>query len=363
VSTPRKVGIVVPGGLDPSGEINVIPALIWIVERLARRRGPRTVSAFGATLHLPANSGFAAAWKSIRAEHLRRAFDLFHGFWAGRPGLVAAAAGRFYRRPCIMHVAGGELVSMPDIEYGGFLRLRGRASVRTSLALATSITAASEAVRGEIMALGRPSQRLPLGVDLGRWPPLTPRPRSEPARLIHVGSLNRIKDHAMLLDAAHRLAHGAAEFHLDLVGVDTLGGELQRRAARMGLAMRVTFHGFLPQRDLRPLMERAHVHLVSSRHEAGPVSMLEAAAAGVPTVGTAVGHVADWAPEAAIAVPVGDSRALALAVAGVLADDERRLTLAAKAQARAVEEDADWTVRRIDDLYGELLGDHGEGVS
>ncbi len=37
--------------------------------------------------------------------------------------------------------------------------------------------------------------------------------------------------------------------------------------------------------------------IISSRHEAGPLAVLEAAVKGVPTVGTAVGHIAEWAPQ------------------------------------------------------------------
>src|SRR2546429_2362007 len=52
----------------------------------------------------------------------------------------------------------------------------------------------------------------------------------------------------------------------------------------------------------------------SSRHETGPLAMLEAAVAGVPTIGTAVGHIAEWAPHAAVSAPVGDSAGLAGAI-------------------------------------------------
>jgi len=31
-----KVAVVVPGGLDPSGTVRVIPALLWFLERIAR---------------------------------------------------------------------------------------------------------------------------------------------------------------------------------------------------------------------------------------------------------------------------------------------------------------------------------------
>jgi hypothetical protein len=38
--------------------------------------------------------------------------------------------------------------------------------------------------------------------------------------------------------------------------------------------------------------------------------VLEAATLGIPTVGTRVGHIAEWSPRAAIAVPTGDHTAL-----------------------------------------------------
>ena len=93
-----------------------------------------------------------------------------------------------------------------------------------------------------------------------------------------------------MLRALRKLADAGRVFHLDVIGEDTLGGRIQAMAAELGLAQRVTFHGFLTQRAMRPIVEAAHVALISSRHEAGPLALLEAAVAGVPTAGTAVGH-------------------------------------------------------------------------
>ena len=84
----------------------------------------------------------------------------------------------------------------------------------------------------------------------------------------------------------------------------------------------------------------ADLLLVTSRHESGPLVVLEAAVAGVPTVGTAVGHLAEWAPRAAAVVPVGDAAALARETAALLADDARRVALAAEAQRLALGMDA-----------------------
>jgi len=83
--------------------------------------------------------------------------------------------------------------------------------------------------------------------------------------------------------------------------------------------------------------------------------LLEAAVAGVPTVGTAVGHLAEWSPSAALAVPIGDWAALAGAISRVLADEALRLQLAAAAQCRAVREDADHTARAFEAMYLRLV--------
>ncbi len=83
--------------------------------------------------------------------------------------------------------------------------------------------------------------------------------------------------------------------------------------------------------------------------------MLEAAVAGVPTVGTAVGHIAEWAPNAAISVPVGDWAGLAGAIAHLLSDDLLRVEIAGEALRRAVREDADYTAERFHALYAGLI--------
>jgi glycosyltransferase involved in cell wall biosynthesis len=144
------------------------------------------------------------------------------------------------------------------------------------------------------------------------------------------------------------------EYRLDIVGEDTLQGEIQALSARLGLSERVRFHGFLPQHRLVQLMRDSHLMIVSSRHEAGPVALLEAAAAAVPTVGTAVGHVVEWAPNAAVAVPVGDSVALARAIAGLLVDEQLRLRMAREARLRAAREDADYTARCFQAIYADI---------
>jgi glycosyltransferase involved in cell wall biosynthesis len=365
-----KLAIVVPGGVARVPGEGWIPALHWLIDRLARRHEVHVVSlagaprperyAFlGATVHHAGARGAAPrALAAILAEHRRGRFDVLHAFWASPPGLVAAAAGKLLRRPVLLHVAGGELVALPDIGYGHGISRRGRLWTRLALAGAARITAASAPMLEAIRAAGHAAVRVPLGVDLERWPPAAPRARAPgaPVRLVHVASLNRVKDQTTLLHAARRLLERGLDFRLDVAGGDTLDGAIQALARDLRLAERVCFHGYLPQERLRPVVLAADVLWLSSRHEAGPLAVLEAAVLGVPTVGTAVGHVAEWAPRAAVAVPVGDADALARETELLLGDEARRLRLAAEAQRRALECDADWTARRLETLYHELAG-------
>jgi len=170
-----------------------------------------------------------------------------------------------------------------------------------------------------------------------------------------VADLNPIKDQATLLEAAGRLAQRGVDFQVDVAGRDTLEGAIQRMAHTLGLGDRIRFHGRLSHDRLYPLVLQSDILWHSSRYEAGPLAVLEAAVAGVPTVGTAVGHVAEWAPEAAVAVPVRDPDALARETALLLEDEPRRLMLAREAQRRALARDADWTAARFEGLYEEIV--------
>jgi glycosyltransferase involved in cell wall biosynthesis len=266
------------------------------------------------------------------------------------------SAAKLLRIPSFVHVAGGELVALSQISYGGRLTWKGRMREAVVLRAATKVTAASTAMIEALGRLGVAAKRLPLGVDLNVWRPSEPvrRDVGRPARLIHTASLNRVKDQPTLLRAVASLAAAGLEFQLDIVGEDTLKGEIQQLAHHLGLSERVRFHGFLTQRNLVPLVQAAHVMVISSLHEAGPLAVLEAGAVGVPTVGTAVGHVKEWSPDAAVSVPVADSTALAGALAEMLRDEDKRVRTAHEALRRATREDADCTARGFQAMYGDF---------
>ena len=364
-----KIALVLPGGVDRSGSERVIPCLLWLIERLTaagdavhvfalhQEPEPGRWSLLGAEVH---NAGRRPkrlrSLAALAAEHRRSPFDLIHGFWAAGPGVVAGLFGRAARLPVVLSMPGGDLSALHDIGYGARVTARGRAWTRLAIACADREVVPSRHIAEEASILGIASEVIPFGVARDRWHPAPPRRRTGGTlRLIQIASLNRVKDQGTLLEALRLLRECGADFHLDLIGCDTLGGTVQRRCQALGLDRHVSFHGFLPNRELRAYLERSDLMLLSSRHEAGPIVMVEAAMVGVPTVGTKVGLIDDWAPDAAVAVPVGDAVAIADAVVRLADDESERLRLADAAQCRALAKDADDTARRFRALYAEVI--------
>jgi glycosyltransferase involved in cell wall biosynthesis len=363
-----KIALVVPGGVDRSGVDRVIPCLLWLIERLARRHDvhvfctsqetrPGEWMLRGAAVHNIGTARGTARRLLARfaSEHAAAPFDVVHAFF-GMCGTYAATIGWRFGVPVVFHAAGGEFVSLDSVEYGGRRTAMGRLAMGVALSRADRVTVASRPMQWLAAKHGVSAEQVELGVALDDWPVGAMRARDtcRPARLLHVGDLRPVKDQYMLMTAAARLLELGVPFRLDMVGLDTMNGALQRAPAAARIESFTTYHGVLRRVALRQLMDQADLLLVSSQHEAGPLVVLEAAVAGVPTVGTAVGHIADWAPSAAVAVPVGDANALADAIAALLADERRRLAMANEAQRLALAIDANYTASRFEAIYHEL---------
>jgi glycosyltransferase involved in cell wall biosynthesis len=293
----------------------------------------------------------------LLALHREKPFDVVHAFWAGAPGLVGSGGRVLAGIPMVLTLPGGDVVRLPEIRYGGHLTMRSRAIKALSLRAASFVTVPSETMRTQARSVGVDALRVPLGVALDRWAATPPRRRNpaQAIRLLQIASLNRVKDQPTLLAAADHLRDARLPFLLDIVGEDTLGGEIHAAVAALKLEDRVRLRGFQPQTELRSWVHQADLMVFSSLSEGAPIAMLEAAVAGVPTVGTAVGHIAEYAPEAAIAAPKRDARAIAAGIIRLAGDEDLRLRLASAAQARAVLEDADFTAAAFLDLYARAV--------
>ena len=359
-----RIALVVTGGLHPSGTHEVIPLLLGLVERLARTHEVQafalrhlaeatSYSLAGAMVHdLGRPRGRWSQWRALqRALVAHGPFDVVHGLWADPAGLVAALAGRRLGIPSILTCDSGEFVAVPAIDYGSERHARGRSVVRLACRLATRVHVTTRFMESLARAHGVTPARIPIGIDVAQWSHSAPN-EGPPWRLLQVASLNPVKDQTTLLRAV-ALARRHIDARLDLVGEDTLDGRLQHEAAALGLANFVRFHGFVPHADLPRVYQSAHLYVQSSLHEGGGASVLEAGASGVPLVGTRVGYISDWAPDAAHAVPTANAEALADAVVRLIASPDVRHNLAARARALVVANDIDASVRALTDLYAD----------
>jgi glycosyltransferase involved in cell wall biosynthesis len=362
-----RIALVVTGGFDASGRQSVIPTLLSLVDRLARRHDvfvyvlryhaqPSTYPLLGATIRdLGRPTGIWQQYARLTAALKHDGpFNVLHAYWGLPAGLITAIAGRRFGVPSVATFDSGEFVALPDIGYGSQLGTRQRLGIRATASLATILTVCSEYQARLARAHGWSTRTIPLGVDCSRFV-RADRPDGPPWRLLHVASLNPVKDHETLLRAFQIVVQGGLDAQLDIAGEDTLAGAASAVAARLGIRERVGFLGFQPSDALVEIYQRSHLFVLSSRHEAAGAVVLEAAACGVPVVGTAVGYIADWAPERAMAVPPHDPAALATAIRALLTDRDRRERLVAAAHQWTVKHDADWTSAQIEHVYEQLL--------
>jgi glycosyltransferase involved in cell wall biosynthesis len=169
------------------------------------------------------------------------------------------------------------------------------------------------------------SDRPGLRVELG-W---------EPGRPIvgTVARLQRQKGIIHLLRAAPTILAAFPEARIAVVGDGPLGGDLRRRAGRMGLDGRVLFLG--ERDDARRIMSLFDVFVLPSLWEGLPFVLVEAAALGKPIVATAVDgvpEIVDDGKTGALVRPA-DPGALAEAVIRLLKDKAAAGSLAETARS------------------------------
>jgi glycosyltransferase involved in cell wall biosynthesis len=281
----------------------------------------------------------------------------------------AGALGRIAARqagvPVVVHTFHGHVIE------GYFSGPVSRAIVETERRLARwtdALIAVSPAVRDDLLGLGvgRSEQWrvIPLGLDLD--PLLSSKieqtearirlglPREGPMVGI-VGRLVPIKDHATFISAMERVASERPDIQVVVAGDGELRKELEAQAQRV-LGSRLHFLGWVT--DLPNLYAALDVVVLTSRNEGTPVALIEAGAAGKPTVATHVGGVADVIDhgDTGLLAPVGDTEMLARHILTIIRGGERANCMGLRARARVAGRfSGERLVRDVADLYRDLL--------
>jgi glycosyltransferase involved in cell wall biosynthesis len=337
------------------------------LEALADRYGARreTVPGLGPVVD-PKNDVRALRALVAKMREFRPHIVHTHTAKAGTLGRVAARLA-LGPRPIVIHTYHGHVLR----GYFGRTETAAYRAIEMGLArLSDCLVGVSEATVEDLIELGlAPPERfrvIPLGLDLARFLEVEPsgghcKLRDElgvgsaQVLAVFVGRLVPIKRVDVLLRAfAHARARDA-RLRLMVVGDGESRGELERMAAGLGIQQLTTFTGF--RDDLDVVAAATDIAVLSSDNEGTPVSLIEAAAAARPAVGTSVGGVPDVVtPESGLLVPPDDPIALGDALVSLAADAGRRRTMGLAGRHHVRDRyDASRLVMDVERLYEDLL--------
>jgi L-malate glycosyltransferase len=171
-----------------------------------------------------------------------------------------------------------------------------------------------------------------------------------------VGKLSRVKNHALFLRAAARLASARRNVAFLIVGDGALRKELEDLAGWLGIANRTLFLG--ERADVPRLLALTDVFVMPSVSEGLPNAVMEAMSAGVPVVATNVGGVSELVEDGVTGrlVPAEGEMELAEAIGALLDDPAAReeMSRAALERVKSVY-DVKVSVQRFEGVIGDLV--------
>jgi phosphatidylinositol alpha-mannosyltransferase len=312
---------------------------------------PDTVIPVGRSVIVPANGSLPNICLSprsffrMRAVLARERFDVLHLHEPMTPAICVSALALATCPIVATHHASGDLGWMkPGMWFWGFLMSR----------VDQRIAVSEQALSSTARWLDGPWEVIPNGVlvpehadPAGRAHTVTFAGRHEPRKGLQV-----------LLRAWPEL-HRRTGARLRVVGADPLAVRLLLSRLRVP-DEGIDVLGFLPQERLTEELRSTKALVAPSLGgESFGMVLTRAFACATPVVASDIpGYREVITPDVAVSVPPGDPAALAEAVAGLLADEPRRVAMGAAARSLAVERYA-WEdiARRLEAIYLRLVGE------
>ncbi len=169
------------------------------------------------------------------------------------------------------------------------------------------------------------------------------------------------KGHGDVLRAAAEVISGGVDQHVVIVGEGHWGGPIiSKAAAELGIAERVHLLGF--RDDIPRILAGSDIFVLPTPSEGLSIAIMEAMAAALPVVATAVGGNPELVEpgRTGYLVPAGDASALAEAMRKLAKDPARRRAMGRAGRSRVtLEFTVDKMVDRYAQLYEELLQTKG----
>ena len=223
---------------------------------------------------------------------------------------------------------------------------------------------ASNDLKELLLSHGVPEDKLRvhrLGVDLTRFHMKTPSERG-PTRVCIIGRFCEQKGIEYAIRAFAR--HASPDVHLDIIGDGELSAELHALVDRLNIGPHVSFLGILKPDQVAAHLRTCDILLAPSvvtrvgQRESGLIVVKEAAASGVPAVGTWHGGIPEIIDDGVTGFLVQERDVDALANRlGMLLDDQAlRERMGAAARAKMEREyDVRKRVAELESLYDEAI--------
>ena len=254
-------------------------------------------------------------------------------WWTGRIDVVHGT--NFVAPPA---AGAGEVVTVHDLTFARFPELCEPSTlgfgrlVRRSLARGALVHTHARAIADEVVdEFGVAADRVrvvPPGIDVPVGPAGPDDAVSGPPYVLALGRVEPRKDLPGLVRAFDAIAGGHPDLQLVIAGPPGWAEEALAAAVEAsGHRHRVRRIGWVDAAEKARLLRGAAVFAYPSVYEGFGLPPLEAMAAGIPVVTTAAGGLPEAVGDAARLLPVGDSDALAAALASVLDDPGERARL------------------------------------
>lgn len=299
---------------------------------------------------------YRRAWPSYGAAHLLRAHlaakpDVVHAHGTYPPGYAVAAYARLAKVPWVVRPIGFDILPDEPLRANPVIERR----IAKTLCSASRVIAQSLELEELARGLGVASEcivRIPNAVESFALPRA---PAAEPL-VAALGILHRKKGFDVLLDAFARVRASVPKAKLVIAGDGEERAALARRVAELGLDASVSLPGLLRGDEKAQLLASAWLFVSSARREPFSNANLEALAAGLPLVVTAVGGNREIVGERenGLLVPPDDAKALAHALVELLGDAAARERFGRASAARAETYSWDGIVTRYEAVYREL---------
>jgi len=175
--------------------------------------------------------------------------------------------------------------------------------------------------------------------------------------VLYAGNVKPHKNLGRLIEAFDLVRRqGLDNLKLVLIGDDISKYAALRRAVHQHqLHQHVRFLGYLPEETLAVMYRLASVFVFPSLYEGFGLPPLEAMASGTPVVTSNMSSLPEVTGDAAVLVDPYDPRAIADGIYRVITDEALRRDLRARGLARAKQFSWEASVRRVRDIYGQVI--------